>query len=153
MQPLLQSNSNKYYIFWVCVCCLSYPACNAHPPYCHLWPVRLCLGKGVIECKMCASIFSTTFIWNISHSKENWIRYDKKMCICLPVKYPLFMSELEFSGQIFRKILKYEISWKSVQWEPSCSMQTDRQTDRSERSSFAVLRKRLKTRHVASTAS
>jgi len=21
----------------VCICCLSYPACNAHAPYCHLW--------------------------------------------------------------------------------------------------------------------
>ena len=24
---------NKYYIFCVCVCSLSYPACNAHVPY------------------------------------------------------------------------------------------------------------------------
>jgi hypothetical protein len=22
----------------VCVCSLRYPACNAHAPYCHLWP-------------------------------------------------------------------------------------------------------------------
>ena len=32
----------------------------------------------------------------------------------------------------FRKILKYQISWKSVQWEPNCSMRngrTDRRTD------------------------
>jgi hypothetical protein len=29
----------------------------------------------------------------------------------------------------FRKILKYQISWKSVQWELSCSMRTDRRTD------------------------
>ena len=27
---------NKYYIFCVCVCGLSYPARNAHAPYCHL---------------------------------------------------------------------------------------------------------------------
>jgi len=25
----------------VCVCDLSYPAYNAHPPYCHLWPAPL----------------------------------------------------------------------------------------------------------------
>jgi hypothetical protein len=43
--------------------------------------------------------------------------------------------------------------WKSVQWEPSCSMRTDRrmdrQTDRHEEgnnSFFAVLRKRLEAR-------
>jgi len=26
-------------------------------------------------------------------------------------------------------MLKYRISWKSIQWEPSFSMQTDEQTD------------------------
>jgi len=25
----------------VCVCGYWYPACNAHEPYCHLWPVQL----------------------------------------------------------------------------------------------------------------
>jgi hypothetical protein len=24
-----------------CTCSLTYPACNAHAPYCHLWPARL----------------------------------------------------------------------------------------------------------------
>ena len=41
LQPLLRGKSNKYYIFWVCVCSLKYPACNAHAPYCHLWPAPL----------------------------------------------------------------------------------------------------------------
>jgi len=27
---------NKYYIFWVCVSSLRYPACNAHEPYWHV---------------------------------------------------------------------------------------------------------------------
>ena len=29
----------------------------------------------------------------------------------------------------FRKILTCQLSWKSAQWEASCSMRTDRQTD------------------------
>jgi len=33
--------------------------------------------------------------------------------------------KLEFSRQIFKKILKYQISSKSVQWEKSCSTRTD----------------------------
>ena len=32
---------NKYYVFWVCVCSLMYPPCNAHALYCHLWLLRL----------------------------------------------------------------------------------------------------------------
>jgi len=55
-----------------------------------------------------------------------------KMYIGLHVKYPLFL--LDFNGaQIFytnfRKILKCKISWKSVQWKPSCSRRTDGRTD------------------------
>jgi len=30
--PLLPWNRNKYYVFWVCVCSLNYPACNALVP-------------------------------------------------------------------------------------------------------------------------
>jgi hypothetical protein len=38
------------------------------------------------------------------------------------------LISLEFSRPIFRKILKYKILWKSVQWEPSCPVQTDGRT-------------------------
>jgi hypothetical protein len=40
-QPLLSWKCNKCYIFWVFVCSLRYPACNAHAPYCHLWSAPL----------------------------------------------------------------------------------------------------------------
>jgi hypothetical protein len=40
-QRFLQWKSNKHYIFWVCVCSLSFPACNALEPYCHLWSAPL----------------------------------------------------------------------------------------------------------------
>jgi len=36
--------------------------------------------------------------------------------------------KLEFSQQIFEKILKYQISSISIQWEPSGFMQTDSRT-------------------------
>jgi hypothetical protein len=45
-----------------------------------------------------------------------------------------FMQSTRYSCQILmkcelvQKILKYNISWKSVQWELSCSMRKDRQT-------------------------
>jgi len=41
VQPMLQWKINKYLIFWVCFSRLKYPACKAHGPCCHLWPVRL----------------------------------------------------------------------------------------------------------------
>ena len=41
MQTLLEWKRYKYYEFWACVCNLRYSACNAHAPYCHLWPDRL----------------------------------------------------------------------------------------------------------------
>ena len=40
----------------------------------------------------------------------------------------LFLSDFNETGTLstnFRKLLKYETSCQSVQWEPSCSMLTD----------------------------
>jgi hypothetical protein len=39
------------------------------------------------------------------------------------------LMKLEFSRQYFQKVFKFQISWKSVKWEPRCSMRTDGQTD------------------------
>jgi hypothetical protein len=36
--------------------------------------------KKVMEHKMCVLNFSTNFVWNISHFKKKWARYDQK-CI------------------------------------------------------------------------
>ena len=38
---MLQWESNKDYTTWVYFCSPRYPACNAHAPYFHLWPVPL----------------------------------------------------------------------------------------------------------------
>jgi hypothetical protein len=49
------------------------------------------------------------------------------------VKCPLFLWDFNQTWIIStdsRKILKYQISWKSVQWEPKCYMRTDGHTDR-----------------------
>jgi hypothetical protein len=74
----------------VCVCSLRYPACNAHALYCHMWPVRLydifthylingtIFENKLLNMKHLFVVFSKNFVWNISHSKENWGRYDQK---------------------------------------------------------------------------
>jgi len=94
----------RCYLFWVCVCSLSYPACNAHSPYCRLWPAWLYSifphylkkgtifgGGGELRKVKCLLIFSTTFVWNISHCKKDWARFD--MYLGLHVRYPLFLQD------------------------------------------------------------
>ena len=69
------------------------------------------------------------------------------MDIVLRVKYPLFLSDSNETWiflTYFPKIMKYQLSWKSVQWEPS-SMRTDGRKWRSYYSLLAIMRSRLKT--------
>ena len=106
---------------------IQHAMCMCHIVICHLpgsttflhfilWTAQL---KKVIELKMCVLIFSTIFVWNISHPKKKWARYNKKVYIRLHVKYPLFLSD--FNENLiflthFRQVLKYQISWISIQW-------------------------------------
>jgi len=78
--------------------------------------------------------FSTTFAWNISYIKKNSARYYHK-CTGSRVNCQLFFQiviKLRIPLQGFREVLKYQVSWKSVLWEPSCSMRMDGQTDRND---------------------
>jgi hypothetical protein len=67
VQTLLQWKSSKCYIFWVCVCSLTYPTCSVDVPYYHLWPSWLYnifphyLMNGTIFCVL---MFSRTFVRN-----------------------------------------------------------------------------------------
>ena len=48
------------------------------------------------------------------------------------VKHPLFLSDSTVTWNFsidFRKISKYQISWKFVQWDRNCSMGTDGEAD------------------------
>jgi len=117
MQPSSQWKSNKYYIFWVCLCILKYSLCNVRAPYCHLWSVRLynifpryvikviIFLKKVTGHKMCGLIFYTAFVWNILHSTKNWARYDKNVHW---YSYNVFVILVRFLMKlnIFRKIFE-----------------------------------------------
>ena len=79
------------------------------------------------------------FRFSLQHLSETFrilrrIKRDviKKIYIGLRVKYPIFSPDFNKTWNLstdLRKILKYWISWKSAQWEPSCCMRADRRTD------------------------
>jgi hypothetical protein len=114
-----------------CACAvLPSVACPPLPYFCTLSHKRRDFRKEVTEHKIRVLIFSTTFVWNISRSKKNWARYDHRCTyIGLHVKCRLCMSDFNETWLLptdFPKILRYEISWKSVRWETNCSIRTER---------------------------
>jgi hypothetical protein len=135
---------SKCYIFWVCFCSLSYPAYKAHAPYyiviCglpglyHIFPHYLIKGtnfeKKLLNTK-CVFWFSLqllpkTFLILRRIQRDIIINVRRSSC-----KVPLLLSDFNETGIFFdgfSKILTYQISWQSVQLEPSCVMRTDGQT-------------------------
>ena len=76
----------------------------------------------LLNIKVCC--FSKNFVQNISYSKKN--REDTIINVLhLHVKCQWIVSDFN-ENLIFlieiKKILKYQISWKYIQWEPSCSV-------------------------------
>jgi len=130
--------SGKTVIFWVCVCSLQYPVRSALAPYCHLWPVWL--HSVFPHYLINGMIFQKRYgIWNVfwfylQLLSETFLTLtiQQDMYISLHVKYSLFLSDVKVMSVYSKKFLKmyqYKILWKSVQWEPNCSMRTDWQTD------------------------
>ena len=145
----MQWTNNKCYIFWVCVYILALVLSSA--PYyiiiCglsgstiffHISYKRYGFRKKISNMKYVFR-FPLQFFLSIFRSKKNWAR-----CIInLPrsfVKSPFLLagfSETCIFSTDSRK-LSYQISWKSVQWDPSAMWtdgrthgQTDRHTWRS----------------------
>jgi len=80
---------------------------------------------------MCVLIFSTnlseTFL--ITRIIERDMIINLRRSSCKVAVFLSYFNETWIFSIDFLKTLKYQISWKSVHWGPSCSMRTDRQTD------------------------
>jgi len=81
---------------------------------------------------MCVSIFSTSFVRNISHSKKNWTRYDKKTYIGLHVSTGYccqILIKYVFSGHFLKNSHVSNFMKIRAKITEFFSMQTDGQTD------------------------
>ena len=78
-------------------------------------PQRTCGGVGGGE------LFYNS-VWQISHYKKNWARYDKKMHIGLHVLYRYYcqnLTKLKFSKQIFWNSLNTKLKEKPPRKQPT----------------------------------
>jgi hypothetical protein len=141
MQPLSQWKNNKYYIFWVCVYTLGiqHAMRMLYIVMCDLSESTIFFTsykwhdfrKKVIERKMFVLISSTTFIWNIPHSKKNWAGYNEKYILVYlkSTRYSChILLKLEFFRYIFEKFsnMKFHKSPSSGSQGVPCG-RTDRQ--------------------------
>jgi hypothetical protein len=131
-------------VFVQCACAiLSSVACPTLNIFRHYLTNGTIFGKKVIEHKTCILIFSTKFVWYISHSKTNWVRHDPQ-CIFVFTRSTRYscqiLMKLEFSRLIFEKYsnINFHENPSSRRQVVPCE-----QTIRSYLSLFAILRQCL----------
>jgi hypothetical protein len=141
-QPFLQWNNSNYYIIWVCVClCVALSTqremgmrhiviCDQSvcTPFVHIIPQTIWFSAKSFWVQnvfwFSIHILSETFFF-LSSEREVTKNLYSSSCKG-PVIFFFNVNQTWIFCKDFRKILKYQISWKSVRWGPSCSMRTDR---------------------------
>ena len=109
-------------MFWVKVCNVLHPACDAHAPIFHLWPARLYSifpnhltndnispppppkKKCYWKCNVCFD-FLYKFCLTYSYYNKKWARYNQKYALVLmcSTRYScLILMKPDFSRQIFQ---------------------------------------------------
>jgi hypothetical protein len=137
-------------------CSRTYPARKAHAPYytvichlswlCHIFQHYLLKGtvfeKKFLDMKY-VHLFSLQVLFEIflilRKLQRDIIINVHRSSYKLPVIPVGFEENPEFSRQIFEKYSIFKCCGKFVQWEPICSMQTDRRTDRHDEDNICLL--------------
>ena len=131
------------YILRLYVCILRYRACNTHAPYCHMWSYNIFshyLINSMIFEKKNYWTWNIRFDFSTNLSKTTPILWRTERDLIknvywssckVPVWFVRFHCNLHFLDRVSKKKLKYQISWNSIQWQPSCSVRTHGQTCRS----------------------
>jgi hypothetical protein len=143
VKALLPWKSNKHYIFWVCVCDLSYPARNAHASYSQMWPARLYNIYKTLR----SSKDKTYWIWNVCcdffyslclkvklifwrRTERDMIRYVYWSSSPAAIILVRFYWALIFLDRVTKKYFKMQFRMFSGSRVVSCG-RTDRQTSGS----------------------
>jgi hypothetical protein len=146
---IVQGEIINYYIICLCVLAFGFLPAVRMLHVILLWPAWVCsmfphyLIKGTIFEKVVIKhkILFRLSLQNYSETFSILRKNERDMIKNVYWSSWLFLSDFNetwtFSTDL-KKILKYQISWKSVWWEPNCSKQTteltdgrrDRQTDK-----------------------
>ena len=134
-QPLLQWKSSKYYTFCTCACRLSHPAYKQHAPYytviCALSGSTTFFHKnGIIfwkrllniKCVFWFSLQLLSQIFLILRTEQDIFINVHRLSCKVPV---ILVRFIHFLDRFLKKILKYQISCKSIPWAPRCFMRRD----------------------------
>jgi hypothetical protein len=111
------------------LCCAQILCCSMYCLFCVVL-YCLCVNVSIVQLPPRGNPLAVNkYIISNQELSKIW----SKVYIGLHVKYLLFLSDFNKTwsfSKSFRKILKYETPWKSVHWEPICSLRTDGWTDR-----------------------
>jgi hypothetical protein len=89
-------------------------------------------GKNYLIWNLCFNFLYNIFFLKYFSFWEEFSEISSKMYTGLRVKYPSFLSDFNETWIFdthFGRILKYNVSWQSVQWKQRCSMRTDGRKD------------------------
>jgi hypothetical protein len=114
----------KYYIFWVCVSSLSYPACKVYAPYYKAYSGSIVflshyLIKGTIfgkSCWTCNACFDSLYSFCLKHFLFVFAKLRKAtLSFAISVRLSVRIEQLGFHWTNFQEILYLSIFRKSVE--------------------------------------